>query len=122
MIFRTTIYSSSYKFFRLLLVMILFSTASVFAQVSDKDNVKSEEQKISQLSKELEGTWQIQVINSRKMPAIPIQVVETIEQRRLDNDTSYYYLYPDIRIMILPRKVILNKNFNKIEKITHISL
>ena len=115
-------YTDSYKFFRLLLVMILFSTASVFAQVSDKDNVKSEEQKISQLSKELEGTWQIQVINSRNMPAIPIQVVETIEQRRLDNDTSYYYLDPDIRIMILPRKVILNKNFNKIEKITHISL
>ncbi|MBW8049528.1 MAG: hypothetical protein FVQ77_04165 [Cytophagales bacterium] len=134
MIFRTTIYSSSYKFLKILLMMILFSSTcffssllwrgtggQAFAQVSNEKKTVVK-QSVNQLSKELEGTWQIQVINSRKMPAIPIQVVETIEQRRLDNDTSYYYLDPDIRIMILPRKVISNKNFQKLEKITYISI
>jgi len=118
---KTTVYRNYFKFFKILLMMILFSSTSILAQVSDENNKTAEKLSLDQLSKKLEGTWQIQVINSRKRPAISIQVVETIEQRRLDNDTSYYYLDPDIRIMILPRKVISNKNFQKLEKISFIS-
>jgi len=68
-----------------------------------------------------EGTYQIQMVDTRSLPSIPISLIKTIEEKRDETKLVYFFYKKNIRIKILPKKTILNKEFIPIDRIKHIS-
>ena len=71
--------------------------------------------------KEAHGTYQIQMINTRKMPAIPISLISEIEEKRHQNEVRYFNFKDNIKIKILPKDVIKSTTFEPIERIVHLN-
>ena len=78
-------------------------------------------QKLQQLNVALDGTYQIQVLNSRELPMFPLNLLTKIDSLRSENDTIYIPVKPRERIMVLPRKVIDSPGFKKPEHVVHIT-
>ncbi|MEJ6582897.1 MAG: hypothetical protein QNL61_10515 [Crocinitomicaceae bacterium] len=73
------------------------------------------------LSVALEGTYQIQMIDTRALPTITLDLFPQIDALRLENETSYFNVNQNMRIMILPREVINASNFVWVERVIHIN-
>lgn len=110
----------------ILLVMmrnILFSIC-VFISITSycqEGLTKEEVKKYTEMTSVAEGTYQIQMVDTRSLPSIPLELIKTIEEKRHDTKTIYFYYKPDIRIKILSRKEIENKKLEKDEKIIYIT-
>lgn len=102
----------------LILLLGFLITSPVFAQ---ENLTKEEVVKYTAMIQEAEGTYQIQMIDTRSLPAIPISIIKTIEEKRKDDETVYFFFKPDTRIKILSRQEIKNKKLTIDEKIIHIS-
>ena len=100
------------------LLFILFVPLLSFSQSS---LLKSQVDQYTTMFKEAQGTYQIQMINTKKMPAIPIRLISDIEKQRHQSEVKYLFLDENIKIMILPKDVIENSEFVQIEKIIHLS-
>jgi len=72
--------------------------------------------------KEIEGTYQIQVINSRANPFIPGNLKEIIQKNRSQSETIYVSLGTMVRLKILSENEIKRTDFVPLQKIKHISL
>lgn len=112
------------RFFVFLLISFsipfLFIVISAFRQSSDP---KVETARLMDLSKKLEGTYQLQIINSREAGEIPLSYMDTIVAKRLPIDTAYF-IYPDkpqLRLMILPQSIIDQDNFIRLVRIVHVT-
>lgn len=70
---------------------------------------------------EIEGTYQIQVINSRNQPSIPGNIDELILQNRHATEAVYVQLGTEVRLKILPLSEINRTGFTPVEKIIHIT-
>ena len=93
-----------------------------FQSIKQTADPKIESARLLELSKKLEGTYQLQIINSREAGEIPLQYMDTIVAKRLPNDTAFYN-YPDkpqLRLMILPQSVINQSNFTPLVRIVHV--
>ena len=100
-----------------ILLLILCST-SLFAQ---ENLTKEEVSTYTSMLKKAEGTYQIQMIDTRELPAIPISLIKTIEEKRKNNETVYFHYKTNIRIKVLSRQEIKNKKLTTDEKIIYIS-
>ena len=80
---------------------------------------KSQVDQFTSMLQDAQGTYQIQMIGTRKMPAIPISLISDIEKLRHQSEVKYLFLDENIKIMILPKDVIENSQFVQIEKIIH---
>jgi hypothetical protein len=67
------------------------------------------------------GTFQIQVVNSRINPQISVEIIEKIEAARSEDEVVYIPVRAQIRIMVLPKKQILKKDFVKISHFEYVS-
>jgi hypothetical protein len=106
----------------LLLIPVLFMVLSIDAQTGKSEKISPERrQQISQLNKQYEGTYQIQMIDSRKQPAVPYDLVERVNAARKQNEETFFYLNKNVRIRVLPKSVIERPNFTRVEKIVHLS-
>ncbi len=77
---------------------------------------------LTKLQKEIEGTYQIQMLGTRKQPIVPLEVIRLIEDKRKENEIYYINYCPDYRIMVLPRNRISSESFVPVKPITFISL
>lgn len=68
-----------------------------------------------------EGTYQIQMIDTRNSPTFPISLIQEIENRRLEDEVVYYNYKPNIRIKILPKNIINQPNFILVDRIKFIT-
>ena len=68
-----------------------------------------------------EGTWQVQVVNSRSQPFIPGNIQEVVAENRHATETVYVQLGTEVRLMILPLAEISKPEFMPLEKIAHIT-
>lgn len=82
---------------------------------------KEEISEIHQLNKKFEGTYQVQVVNSRNQVALPFDLIKTIEKERKQSQEVFYKIDDNIRIRILPRNTINNRGFAKLEKLKYIT-
>lgn len=108
--------------FRKIIFPILFLLFA-FPAITQTTDPKIESARLSELSKKLEGTFQLQIINSREAGEIPLQYMDTIVARRLQNDTAYF-IYPgkpQMRLMILPIAIINQDNFTRLVRIVHVT-
>ena len=100
----------------LLLLSPLFNHS--FAQSNLTD---SEVDYLIELGATLEGTYQIQMIDTRALPTAELSLYKIIEEKRNINKTVYHYLNSNMRIMILPQETIEKSDFIGIERIIYIS-
>lgn len=98
-------------------ICLFISIASYCQEGLTKEEVK----KYTKMMSVADGTYQIQMIDTRSLPSIPLELIKTIEEKRHDIKTIYFYYKPDIRIKILSRKEIENKKLEKDEKIIYIT-
>lgn len=106
------------KLIILLFVIIVFvSHNAVLAQTAPKE----ETQRLTQLLQELEGTYQIQIINSRKEIAYNLSLMDIIVAQRHQTEVVYYQLKENVRVKILPFSEINKENFVRLERIKHIA-
>ncbi len=68
-----------------------------------------------------EGTWQIQVINSRNQPFIPGNIDQMIAENRHASETVYVQLGSEVRLKILSLSEINRPQFIPLEKIIFIT-
>ncbi len=68
-----------------------------------------------------EGTWQIEVVNSRNQPFIPGDIDEIVAEKRHASEVVYVQLGTVVRLKILPVSEINRLQFIPLEKIKFIS-
>ena len=100
----------------LLLLSPLFNHS--FAQSNLTD---SEVDYLIELGATLEGTYQIQMIDTRALPTAELSLYKIIEEKRNINKTVYHYLNSNMRIMILPQETNQNSDFISLKRIKYIS-
>ena len=101
--------------------LLLFLCCLTQYTFSQSDLSKEQVAIFSQLSKELEGTYQIQMIDTRHLPTIPLDIFPKIKENRKEDVVSYIFIAPDTRVKILPQSVIDDENFRAVEKIVFIN-
>lgn len=80
-----------------------------------------ESKKLQQMNFAMDGTYQIQVIDSRELPMFPLTILPEIDSVRKQNDTVYIKIKDHERIMVLPKSVITAPSFVKAEHLVYIS-
>lgn len=103
--------------FKLVIVVLTFS----FKLLAQQDPMV-ETQRLIALSQKLQGTYQVQVINSREKAAMPLSILDSVEAKRHKTETVYFWLKSNTRVMILPESIINKKGFKPIERVVNISL
>ncbi len=68
-----------------------------------------------------EGTWQIQVVNSRSQPFIPGNINELVAENRHASEVVYVQLGTEVRLKILSLSEINRPQFIPVEKIKFIT-
>lgn len=104
--------------FLIMFFFTLFSLSNVLAQqsASDIDVEKLEKQRQS-----LEGTFQIEMLDTRALPTFNISLYDTIETLRKEDEVIYHDVSDIMRIKILPRSIIEAENFEPVERVVYIS-
>lgn len=73
------------------------------------------------LLNKLEGTYQVQIIDSRELPAIPLSIMDTIQAKRDLNVVKYVWLKENTRVKILPKSEITSPNFKGVTRIAYVT-
>lgn len=108
------------------MMFFLFAvTNECIAQVNDElHHQNRDEIKMKQLRTkwdDAQGTFQIQIVNSRKNPQVDVSVIEDIIKSRKKDEIVYLPLMEEVRIMILPYSQIQSSEFKKIELYKYVS-
>ncbi len=98
----------------LLLLIFIFAGFTVKAQdIADKSKTDS--------SINIEGTYQIEVINTRSQPYIPGNLKEMVLEKRDATKIIYVQLGTEVRLKILPYSEIRKANFKPLPLVSHIT-
>lgn len=100
---------------RALLLVILFFCSHIFCATAQNTEY------ILPQNTAAEGTFQIQVINSRSQPLIPANINELVAANRQATEIVYVQLGTDVRLKILPLTEINRSGFVPLEKVKHIT-
>ncbi len=103
-------------------MFLLFLLAFFFSfKLPAQDKAKAESQRLMDLFQKLEGTYQMQIINSRDKTELPLYLMDTIQKKRHTTNVVYYKYKSNVRLMILPFSEINKQGFKRLERIAHIS-
>ena len=106
---------------RKLLLIPIFYLIFIQQYHAQSNLTDSEVDYLIELGSNLEGTYQIQMIDTRALPTVELSLYNIIEEKRSLNKTIYHYLNSNMRIMILPQETIKNSDFIGVERIIYIS-
>ena len=102
------------------LFIYVFSLLSLFAiNANGQTDPKVETQRLMTLLTKLEGTYQVQIIDSRELPAIPLSLMDTIIAKRDQNSVKYVWLSEKVRVKILPVSEISQPTFQPLERVVY---
>ena len=113
----------------LFLISILFGinvgfsqdNQSIVSEPVQEATRKAETKRLMDLLSKLEGTYQIQVIDSREQPTIPLTLMEAIELKRHTTEVKYIWLKDNMRVKILSKNEISSSSFVGLPRVTNIS-
>lgn len=77
--------------------------------------------RLVQLSQKLEGTYQVQVIDSREKVAFPLAMLDSIQAKRRTDKTVYLWLKNNIRISVPSYSEINKKGFVSLPRTAYYS-
>jgi len=86
-----------------------------------QNDPKKETKRLMDLLTKNEGTYQVQIIDSREQPTIPLSLMDTIEAKRDENEIKYVWLKSNVRVKILSKKEITNPTFQSLERVKYFS-
>ena len=110
------------KMFYKSFICIILLTCSIPTNLFSQENTNLNDSiSYEDLSKKLEGTYQIEMIDTRSLPSFPAELLLIIEDKRDDNNIVYHKVSDVMRVKILPRSIINAKNFKPVERINYIS-
>ena len=69
----------------------------------------------------LEGTYQLQILDSRELPTISLDMLDKIQDKRHQTDTIYFSVKHNFKVMILPYSTIEKKDFTAIKRVAYFS-
>ncbi len=96
----------------LLLILIFTGLMSKAQEATDKNKIDT--------SENIEGTYQIQVINSRNQPLIPVNLKELVLKNRDATKIIYIPFGTDVRIKVMSTSEINKTGFKPLEPIANI--
>ena len=67
------------------------------------------------------GTYQIQIINTSQIPAIPLSIIQVVEDNRHLSDTTYVDYSLNMRIMILPKNLVNSRKYSSLKQPEYVS-
>lgn len=102
-------------------ILLFIAFAFVIYGKAQQNSHATESQKLQQLNVALDGTYQIQIIDSRELPMLPLTLLPQIDSLRKESDTVYISVKNNERIMVLPKKVINSPDFIKPQHVQYIS-
>lgn len=103
---------------RIFLLIVLSFFLSL--QISSQNEAKLESKRLMTLFHQLEGTFQIQVVNSRDKSELPLSIMDAIKSKRHATEIVYFPLKNNVRVMVLPYSVINKKGFVPIERTANV--
>lgn len=100
----------------ILVVAFLFTAAFTKAQ----ENLTPEKiLELTELNQSIIGTYQIQMVGTRKQVSLHLSMVEQIEAARSETEITFLPYGPQRRILILPRQTIEAKGFMPIKTVSY---
>lgn len=101
---------------------LLFIFVALFCfKMPAQDKAKAETKRLMDLLQKFEGTYQLQIINSRDKTELPLYLMDTIQAKRHATNVVYYKYKSNVRLMILPYVELNRKDFKPLERIAHIA-
>ena len=108
------------KSLSVLRVVLSLLLASVVSNVAISQSELSK-QEFTELLNEIEGTYQVQMINVRYKPALTSDIYTQIKQERSQNETVFITVTDNIRIKVLSVDAIENGEIvTENERVTYI--
>lgn len=104
-------------FFLVLAFSFLFSLNSFSQQGLSKEDVT----KYIKMTNDAEGTYQIQLIDTRVKPTIELSIIKSIEDKRDDDKVTYFYVNTFTRVKVLSKKEINSTDYIPLERFKYIS-
>lgn len=83
--------------------------------LAQADLSQKEVQELTALKKELEGSYQVQMLDPKAEPSLMLSVYEEIRSRRDDKKVVHYQVDDKTRIKILPKAEIQAKGFEGVK-------
>jgi hypothetical protein len=104
------------------IAICLLMYGNMNAQKQQAANVAAgaETKRLMDLLHKLEGTYQVQIVNSREKTEFPMVLLDTIVARRNQTQVVYYQMKPNVRIKILPQNMIESPGFIPLERIKYV--
>ena len=102
------------KVFYLFYIVCFFAT-----NAKAQTDPKIETQRLMTLLTKLEGTYQVQIIDSRELPTIPLSLMDTIIAKRDQNTVKFVWLSEKVRVKILPVSEITQPSFQPLERVVY---
>ncbi len=111
------------KIFLLGVFTLFLISVNSFAQSTESNSNNKEQKSIEEKLAKYQGTYQIELINTRQHPLIPYNLDEIIEKNRDKTQTKYVSLGTNVRLKILSESEVNKSNFdkNKLEQIVVVS-
>lgn len=100
--------------------LALFFALNLPAQNDPVYKSKEESKRLMSLFNQLEGTYQVQVLNSRDKTEIPLYIMDSIQMKRHKTEVVYFPIKNNVRVMVLPYSVINKKGFTGSERTANI--
>jgi hypothetical protein len=100
--------------------MAFFLALGAHSDLRAQDTLQKKQAKIFTPA-EMEGTYQIQLVNSRIIPVLTTDIYPIIDEKRDAEKVVYYNISETIRLKILPESEIKKADFtppNHIEYVT----
>ncbi len=90
-----------------------------YAQDMPKEKVETK--RLTNLLNQLEGTYQVQIIDSREKLTFPLTMLDSVQIKRQQNQTTYIWLKSNVRVMVPAYSVINKQGFSPLERVKYIS-
>jgi hypothetical protein len=89
-------------------------------QQASNSAAQAETKRLTDLLHKLEGTYQVQIVNSREKTEFPLILLDTIVAKRQQTQVVYYQMKPNVRIKILPQNIIQSPGFTPLERMKYV--
>lgn len=98
---------------------VLFFCISILG-FSQENLSAQEKDRLLKLSKELEGCYQIQMIDTRYQPVFDLSLIQEINKKIKQDETVYFFYKKNIRIKVLSKNAMKNKEHKPLKKVIYI--
>lgn len=101
------------------LCTLFLSVNTTIAQEENNQNINSET--FEQKQEALEGTFQIEMIDTRSLPTFNVSLYDSIRDLRDETEVVYINVSDNMRIKIFPKSIIESNSFQKVERVVYTS-